>query len=670
MISTDSIQEFLKDMIVARTSLDILPQSVVTSDFDWVVYLRKNLHLIAFPVRFDVDFLQNRSLFFAEHIDYGPILVRRNAGISNNECRILSLSSGKEYVTNLENSHVSNSQYLQESFVIEGAVTESSLKRFILRPIRHLSSLMVFFQVLRTMLGSLLFISNFAVLAYVVPSQNLQALKSIGWLIIAVVISLILVIFLTERTRVIMDSIIEERTEILKFSLFLSVQPAYMLSRGATYVDEMCEVVSQIGRATIEARSAVILAFMILPIMGLMYIRLPFYLFISTLMIILTSMVIQTYLKLRYQKFDINLQEAQMGVDVSLKLGIANFKRLDFYGAVPSFLINWLEAKEWASKFQVRVSAGTHLVDEIGIFFKDLTLIAAMLVLSILIAKTDIPITISGAFIMLYLVQQINNNVPMAFMAFLKVLAIKKNLTDSTDLLNAIEKNSQIQRPSISSIEMKLSFEEFVLPHTCKFLAYPKGLTMEIKGNRVIKINGESGSGKTTFLKSILGFSEPKSGIVKVFGENPMHFSSKERQYVFSYADQQVHLLPGTIRENLNMLNASIHKNKNLWEILDRVEMLEVVSALPGGLDTPIEETLGSFSLGERQRMVLAQCLAKKSKILILDEAMSALSEDMEIRIFNNIKPLVEQIYFVSHRVHMDQFADLIIDVGKVEHNA
>ena len=60
----------------------------------------------------------------------------------------------------------------------------------------------------------------------------------------------------------------------------------------------------------------------------------------------------------------------------------------------------------------------------------------------------------------------------------------------------------------------------------------------------------------------------------------------------------------------------------------------------------------------------------KKSKILILDEAMSALSEDMEIRIFNNIKPLVEQIYFVSHRVHMDQFADLIIDVGKVEHNA
>ena len=95
---------------------------------------------------------------------------------------------------------------------------------------------------------------------------------------LSVVISLILVIFLTERTRVIMDSIIEERTEILKCSLFLSVQPAYMLSRGATNVDEMCEVVSQIGRATLEARSAVGLAFMILPIMGLMYIRLPFYL--------------------------------------------------------------------------------------------------------------------------------------------------------------------------------------------------------------------------------------------------------------------------------------------------------------------------------------------------------------------------------------------------------
>ncbi|MEJ6706264.1 MAG: ABC transporter ATP-binding protein [Porticoccus sp.] len=670
MTLTGSIQEFLRDIIVARTSLDVLPEFVATSDFDWLAYLKKNLHIVSFPVGFDVDVLQKNSIFFAVHINYGPILIRQNTGISNSECRILSLSSGKEYVTNLEQNKLFNCQYLQESFAIDEAVTETSLKRFLLNPVQHLSRLMVFFQVLRTMLSSLLFISNFAVLAYVVPSQNMQALQSIGWFIVFVIVLLMLVIYLTERTRIIMDSIVEVRTETLRFSLLLSMQPAYILSHGAIYVDQMCSALSQVGRASIEARSGVILAFMIIPVMALMYIRLPLYLFISTLSIILTSLAIQTYLKLRYKKLDKKLQEAQMVVDTNLKLGIANFKRLDFYGAVSSFLVNWIEANEWTNKLQARVSAGAHLEDEIGAFLKDLTLVIAMLVLTVLIAKTDTPLPISAVFIMLYLVQQINNTIPIGFMAFLKVIEVKNALNNSTDLLNTIEKNQLIQRPSITNIKMRINFEDLVLPHGCCFLAYPKGLSMDIKGKGVIKVNGESGCGKTTFLKCILGFSEPESGFVKVFGENPIHFSSKERQYVFSYADQHVQLLPGTIRENLCMLNSSKQSNKTLWEILDCVEMFDVVSALPGGLDTPIEETLGNFSLGERQRMVLAQCLAKKSKVLVLDEAMSAIAEDMEIRIFNNIRPLVDQIYLVSHRVHMDQFADLTIDLGKEEYDA
>ena len=78
-------------------------------------------------------------------------------------------------------------------------------------------------------------------------------------------------------------------------------------------------------------------------------------------------------------------------------------------------------------------------------------------------------------------------------------------------------------------------------------------------------------------------------------------------------------------------------------------------------LDTLVSDGGTNFSTGERQRIALAQCLAKGSSVLVLDEAMSGLTEQMEGEIFRNIIPLFGQVYFVSHREQMGKISDAVI---------
>ena len=142
---------------------------------------------------------------------------------------------------------------------------------------------------------------------------------------------------------------------------------------------------------------------------------------------------------------------------------------------------------------------------------------------------------------------------------------------------------------------------------------------------------------------------------------DPVSFSQDERRRIFSYIDQNTQLLPGTIRDNLSVYSSIGNSDRSLWEILERVQLQDMVKSLPMELDTLVSDGGTNFSTGERQRIALAQCLAKGSSVLVLDEAMSGLTEQMEGEIFRNIIPLFGQVYFVSHREQMGKISDAVI---------
>jgi len=670
MMLADAIRHFLQDIIVSDNNLDVLPEPIKGLNFNWVVYLRNHLHLICMPINIENNRYPVGGFFFAKHPVHGPVLMKEHPTVFNNKHRMLSLDSGEEHWSQGDED-LTGCHIIVEPLDIEGPVTEDVIKSYVLKPVQRLSRLMMCLQMMLTMTGSVLFITNFTVLAYVVPSQNLHALYAIGWLIFAAVITLISLILLISRIRTKVDSLLDERTEILKLSLLVSIRPDYLISEGPRHVDEMCGVVADLGRAALDAKMAIIMALMIAPILFFMYLRLPSILFFVTVIVVIGGSVFQFYFQSRHRKSSQTHASEQTKIDLYFDRILDNLQRLKFYGSIPTFLSNWEKRQAKADQSQKGLVASEAIASESTVVLQDITLIIAIVGLSIVIALNEgnTPLTVSAAFIMLFTVQQFNIIIPRALDATSQYLRVNSNFEKCKGFLNDVSLHGGSDTMAVG-LKTTVEFKYFNLPHHCRFIDHHEGLTAQIAGKKVVMLSGESGVGKSTFLRCLLGLNQPASGSLEVLNVNPVSLSSTHRQSIFSYASQDVQLLPGTIRDNLLLLNTSVVTDQVLWEALEKVSLAEIVRALPLGMGTPITEALLNFSTGERQRMILAQCLTKKSQILVLDEAMSGLSEEMETQIFTNIKPYFDQIYFVSHRVHMREYADLIIELGKTENEA
>ena len=166
-----------------------------------------------------------------------------------------------------------------------------------------------------------------------------------------------------------------------------------------------------------------------------------------------------------------------------------------------------------------------------------------------------------------------------------------------------------------------------------------------------VAVTGQSGAGKTTLIKLLLGFAVPDSGALVLQtedGEVPV--SAATRRY-FSYVPQGNTLFKGTIRENLQMADPEA-EDEALWAALEMACAKDFVEKLPEGLDTPIGERATGISEGQAQRIAIARAMLRKAPVVIFDEATSALDEDTEAQILRNIsrKPDGTAHIIITHR--------------------
>ena len=150
------------------------------------------------------------------------------------------------------------------------------------------------------------------------------------------------------------------------------------------------------------------------------------------------------------------------------------------------------------------------------------------------------------------------------------------------------------------------------------------GLNVLIKAGEKVALVGESGTGKTTIIKIILGLIKPKSGRVLI--DNEVNLSeinlNSYYQYV-SYIPQESPIFDGTLRENI--VFDKMYTDKEIINVLEKVDMLAWYKKLDNGLDTYLGEKGILVSGGERQRIALARLWFDDAAIVILDEATSAL---------------------------------------------
>ncbi len=178
-----------------------------------------------------------------------------------------------------------------------------------------------------------------------------------------------------------------------------------------------------------------------------------------------------------------------------------------------------------------------------------------------------------------------------------------------------------------------------------------KDLSLRIKANSSIALVGESGSGKSTIIKLIMGLIKYDSGQLLIDGKEIKDLNLNSFYDKVSYVSQEAPIFDGTLRENL-VFDKKISDNK-IKEVLKLACLESFYEKLENGLDTELGEKGIKMSGGERQRVALARLFFDDSKIIILDEATSAMDNVTEKEVMKNLVDELKDrtIIVIAHRL-------------------
>lgn len=192
-----------------------------------------------------------------------------------------------------------------------------------------------------------------------------------------------------------------------------------------------------------------------------------------------------------------------------------------------------------------------------------------------------------------------------------------------------------------------------------------KGVSLEIDDGGFTVILGASGSGKSTLLNIISGLEKPDSGSIVYDGVDITQLADKEltkfRKDTVGFIFQQYYLLPNMNVEKNVRMGADLVGNKDYLEIIEAVGLGEKLTKYPSEL-----------SGGEQQRVSVARALAKKPKVLFLDEPTGALDEQTGRQVLDYIVKLHKELGFsivmVTHNQNIAEMAQTVIRMssGKV----
>ena len=196
-----------------------------------------------------------------------------------------------------------------------------------------------------------------------------------------------------------------------------------------------------------------------------------------------------------------------------------------------------------------------------------------------------------------------------------------------------------------------------------------KGIDLRVPGGYRIALVGRSGAGKTTLANLIPRFYDVTHGRVLIDGKDVRHFTLKSLRESVSLVSQDALLFSASVRENLRYARPEA-TDEMMWQALELANLRHFVAELPEQLDTVIGERGVKVSGGQRQRLALARAFLKDSRIVILDEATSAVDSESENLIHEAMERLMEgrTVFLIAHRLRSALTADMIVvlDHGKL----
>lgn len=188
-----------------------------------------------------------------------------------------------------------------------------------------------------------------------------------------------------------------------------------------------------------------------------------------------------------------------------------------------------------------------------------------------------------------------------------------------------------------------------------------KNISLKIKAGEYIGLVGTTGAGKSTIIKLLLRLYDPQKGTIEIDGTNLKDFKLDYLRRIIGLVDQNSFLFDGTIYDNIVYGNKNASK-KEIEKATNIAEIDEFINSLPNGFDTHVGERGMKLSGGQRQRICIARAIVKDPKILIFDEATSAVDNETETAIQKSLLSLKHSrtMIVIAHRLSTVRFADKI----------
>ncbi|MET1254821.1 peptidase domain-containing ABC transporter [Aliikangiella maris] len=176
-----------------------------------------------------------------------------------------------------------------------------------------------------------------------------------------------------------------------------------------------------------------------------------------------------------------------------------------------------------------------------------------------------------------------------------------------------------------------------------------RNISLKIEQGESVAIVGDSGCGKTTLLKIILGLIKPTEGEIFIDGINIKKWDKKSLRKQFGTVMQEDCLFAGSIKENISFFDEKVNF-RNVQIAAFKACILKDINEMPMGFESLVGEMGSTLSGGQKQRIYLARALYKKPSMLIMDEATSHLDSKNERLINKQLKNLNLTKIFIAHR--------------------
>jgi ABC-type multidrug transport system fused ATPase/permease subunit len=195
------------------------------------------------------------------------------------------------------------------------------------------------------------------------------------------------------------------------------------------------------------------------------------------------------------------------------------------------------------------------------------------------------------------------------------------------------------------------------------------GVSFRAEPGQMVALVGSSGAGKSTMASLLPRLYDAGEGAVRLAGVDVRDLSAVSLRQTLGMVTQDGHLFHESVRANLLLARPSASEDE-LWDVLRRAHIADLIESLPDGLDTVVGERGYRLSGGERQRLTIARLLLARPRVVVLDEATAHLDSTSEQAVQAALGEALDgrTAVVIAHRLSTVRAADqiLVVEEGRV----